>query len=129
MLGQDIVETTVVKSEGVSTKKVHLEQSLFSIACSANDTELRLYPFSIAVKLEVPTSFPERLSKALLKFESLESFEMKSSNELNDRPQKRSKLSANGDKKTDKPEDIMYEVEVLSQFISSTISEDLNECL
>jgi hypothetical protein len=128
VLGQDMVETTVVKSEGVSSKKAHMEQSLFSVVCSADDSELYLYPISISVKLENPASFPERLSSTLLEFKSPQSFATSSNDELDGRPSKRPKFTANRVNSTDN-DDIMYSVDILSQLVPSIIGDDDDECI
>jgi hypothetical protein len=128
MLGQEMVETSVVKSEGVSTKKGHLEQSLFSIVCSADDSGLCLYPIGIDVKLENPSSFPERVSLTLLEFKFPKAFEVNSNDELDGRPSKRLKVTANGANSTD-DDDIMYAVEILSQLLTATIGEHEDECV
>jgi hypothetical protein len=126
MLGQDMVETTITKSEGVTTKKAHLEQSLFSIVCSADDTGLYLFPFSIAVKLESPASFPERLSATLMEFKTLERSDIDPSDEMNGRPYKRLKQTI-GDVQSEELDDVMHEVEILSQLVSSTVDEETDE--
>jgi hypothetical protein len=120
MLSQQVVETTVLKSEGVTTKKHHLEQKLLSFICSARHDMLCIYPMSISVKLESPTSFVERISFAVMKFKIVDSLDTTVEDELISSSRKRMNPSTDEDELMD----VMHEVEILSNIISATLEDD-----
>jgi hypothetical protein len=124
MLGQDMIETTVMKSEGVSTKNHHLEQSLFSFVSSANDNCLYVYPLSIIVKLESPSSFVERISYSLIQFKPASISNEELFDESDGRPKKRLKISHNESEVDQEMEDVMYEVQIMSELILATLDDD-----
>jgi hypothetical protein len=121
MLGQEMIETTIVKSEGVSTKKHHLEQSLLSFTCTVNDNGLSIFPFTISVQLESPTSFVERNSVSLMEFKMLND-----DGDSDSRPQKRVKQTLNDDGNEEDVYDVMDEVDKLSALIAATIDDDID---
>lgn len=124
MLGQDMIETTVVKSEGASTKKHHLEQSLFSFVSSASDDGLCIFPMSVNVKLESPSSFVERISYSLINFRPIRPSDTNAFDDLNGPPQKRLKLTPIDDVNQEL-DDVMHEVQNLSEHILATLDDDI----
>jgi hypothetical protein len=127
MLGQEMIETTIKKSEGVSAKKHHLEQSLLSFTSAANDDGLTIFPFSISVKLESPASFVERTAVSMMEFKMFtDNVDIRPYDEVDSRPRKRLKQSLNDDGNEQEVEDVIYEVEILSGLISATIDADID---
>lgn len=123
LLGQDMIETTVVKSEGVSTKNHHLEQSLFSFVSSADEDCLCIFPLSVDVKLESPSSFVERISYSVIHFKPVSPLE--SNDESDGPPIKRLKVTHNDDEASYEMEDVMQEVQTLSELILATLDDDI----
>jgi hypothetical protein len=119
MLGQDMIETTVVKSEGVSTKKHHLEQSLISFVSSASEDGLCIFPMSVNVKLESPSSFVERISHLLINFKPVSPLD-----DPDGPPQKRLKITPIDDVNQEL-DDVMHEVQNLSELILATLDDDI----
>jgi hypothetical protein len=124
MLGQDMIETTVVKSEGVSTKNHHLEQSLFSFVSSANEDCLYIYPLSIIVKLDAPSSFVERISYSLIQFKEGSPLNETNFDESDGPPQKRLKATYSDNEVDQEIDNVMQEVQTLSELILATLDDD-----
>ena len=127
LMGQELVESSVMKSDGVSVKTAYADQSLFSIACTVNEDLLSLVPLDMNVKLESPTAFPERISCSLLVFRAKLSACAEANGEMNGHPPKRLKYSTNGDIGITEPESVMEEVSRLSELLSSTIDTELDD--
>ena len=124
LLGQDLIETSVMKSNGVSTKTSYLDQSLFSMACAVSDDGLCLFPLDVNVKLESPTAFPERTSYSLMEFKTLTRSDVDTNGETNGGPMKRAKYTMNGDVGMPELEDVMVEVSRLSELVTTTLEEE-----
>lgn len=120
-----MIETSVLKSEGVSSKKHHLEQSLFSFVSSANENCLCIFPMSVSVKLESPSSFVERISYSMIQFKPVDSVVPDASVELVSPPRKRLKTSESNDETNQELEDVMLKVQTLSDLILATLDNDL----
>ena len=116
-----MIETTVVKSEGVSSKNHHLEQSLFSFVSSVNDYCLYIFPLSVIVKLESPSSFVERISSSLIQFKTASPL---NENQPDDPPHKRLKVTHTDNDVDQEMEDVMHEVQTLSELILATLDDD-----
>lgn len=127
LMGQELVETSILKSDGVSVKTAYADQSLFSIACAVNEDVLSLVPLDMNVKLESPTAFPERISCSLLVFKAKPSAGAEAKGEMNGHPPKRRKHSMNGDMGVTELESVMAEVSRLSELLSSTIDTELDD--
>jgi hypothetical protein len=127
VIGQELVETSVMKSDGIIVKTSYVHQSLFSIACAVSDGALSLYPFDVTVTLESPTAFPDKISCSLLVFKVLSSIGVEMNGETNRRPPKRLKQASNGDFSVSELEAVMEEVSRLSEILSSTIDADQTE--
>ena len=124
MLCQDMIETIVVKSESVSTKNHHLEQSLFSFVSSANEDSICIFPFNIIVKLESPSSFVERISSSLIHFKPLSPLDANLIEESDGPPQKRLKATHDDFEGNETMEDVMHEVQTISELILATLDND-----
>lgn len=124
MLGQDMIETTIVKSEGVSAKKHHLEQSLFSFVSSASEDGLCIFPMTVNVKLESPSSFVERISYSLINFKLVNPSDAKAFDDPDGPPQKRLKTTPIDDVNQEL-DDVMHEVQNLSELILATLDDDI----
>jgi hypothetical protein len=120
-----MIETTVVKSEGVSTKNHHLEQNLFSFVSSANEDCLYIYPLSIIVKLDSPSSFVERISYSLIQFKAANALNENQFDLSDSPPQKRLKLTHSQIEVDQGMEDVMQEVQIISQLILATMDDDI----
>jgi hypothetical protein len=68
LVDQNIVETTSRTSDGEKITRIHTEQELFAVFCSASDAGLTIYGATIFVRLESPTAIPVRTSLALTHF-------------------------------------------------------------
>jgi hypothetical protein len=124
LMGQELVEISVMKTDGVSTKTSYIDQSLFSLACAASDDALSLFPFDISVKLESPTAFPERIAISLLEFKALPATAVETNGDMNGRTPKRQKHTMNGGLGLSELEDVMEEVSRLSELLTSTVEEE-----
>jgi hypothetical protein len=56
LLDQELIETSIVASDGTAKKSSYLEQTLYAIACAVNENELKLFSLQVTVDLASPTA-------------------------------------------------------------------------
>jgi len=134
LLDHEVIETSTVTSDGTMNKKSsYIDQSLFSLSCAIDSDGPLLLPLDVTVKLDSPTSFPQRTNVSLSRFNppsSLsESAGVEANGDLNGRPAKRQKHAMNGDIKNESSEmdDVMVEVSKLSELLAIAIESKSEE--
>lgn len=110
--------STASHKPGVSSdamkRSLPIEQTIFAMTCSANESGLKLYPLEIEALLDAPTAFPDRKSCKMLQFVTKAAKEP---------PTKRAKTE-NGNSTThrsDSPKEPKDEVEILSELLLNLV--------
>jgi len=133
LLDHEVIETSMVTSDGTMNKKSsYIDQSLFSLSCAIDSDGPLLLPLDVTVKLNSPTSFPQRTNVSLSRFSppSLSDNDgVETNGDLNGRPAKRQKHAMNGDAKNSSSEmdDAMVEVSKLSELLAIAIESKSEE--
>ena len=91
MLDQQVIESSKASSDGVSSKKMYLQQTLFALSFSCSSEALTLYPMTVSVHLDTPSSVPIRKSCSVV------SFRPPTKEDTLEPPQKRLKSEETGD--------------------------------
>ena len=120
LLDQQVIETTKSSSDGVSSKRSNLQQTLFALSFAFDNEALTLYPMTISVHLDTPSSVPRRTSCSLVEFLPSDATES-----VLEPPFKRLKPSGDekgsSEQRSTEQEDMIRVVEHFASIISSTL--------
>lgn len=133
LVDQKVVESSLTTSDGDRVKSTFIEQELFGICCTVDDTKgLTLYGAEVKVKLDSPISIPVRTAFSLAAFvddyatstelgaAGSHGIGMNGSHEEMEPAAKRPKLNGSGDT-ADPPIDIKVEAGRFASMLSQTL--------